>query len=108
MTSAKELNSRGQNTDLILETGFVEDASAFSYVFCNLRAIRSERECDDNAKLAHTDGSWPVPIGMRQKSGNVSKMVCFERVLLWCATCLRRRRALWWVQRTCLRGGVNG
>jgi hypothetical protein len=70
VTSANELNRRcGQNTDLILETGFVEDASAFSYVFCNLRAIRSERECDDNAKLAHTDGSWPVPIGMRQKSG---------------------------------------
>jgi hypothetical protein len=62
------------DTDLVFETGFFEDAGAFSYIFCNLQGIRSKKYGDDIVKLAHTEGSWPVPIGMRQKSSKLSKM----------------------------------
>ena len=63
MTSAKEPNRQcGQNTDLILKTGFIEDAGAFSYVFCNLRAIRSERECDDKQNLHIQKGHGLCPL----------------------------------------------
>jgi len=74
VTSAKELSRRCRHsTYLIFETGFVEDAGAFGYVFRNLQRIRSKKDGDDNAELAHTEGSWPVPIGMRQKSSKLQR-----------------------------------
>ena len=63
-----------RDTDLVFETRFFENAGAFSYIFCNLQGIRSKNRGDNIVNLVHTEGSWPVPIGMRQKSSKRSKM----------------------------------
>ena len=69
----------GRTTNLILETGFVEDAAAFGYVFGNLQAIQSKKDSADKEKFGRTEGSWPVPIGMRQKSlNNACKIAFYE------------------------------
>jgi hypothetical protein len=52
---------------LIFETGFIENACAFGYILGDLEEIEERGQWEDG-KRAHTEGSWPVPIGMRQKS----------------------------------------
>jgi hypothetical protein len=58
-----------ESTNLVFETRFIENAGAFGYVFGNLKVGLIEKGTNAvQACTVRTDGSWPVPMGMRQKS----------------------------------------
>jgi hypothetical protein len=64
VTSAKELDIRtGESTNLIFETGFVENVGAFGYVFGDLEEIGLERKRDENEIGDMQKGHGLCPLG---------------------------------------------